>query len=304
MRFKGLDLNLLFVLDCLLEESSVSRAAERLHVTQPAMSAALKRLREYFGDALLVADGKRMVPTPKAVSLRGEVRALLGTVEAILAAGGEFDPSSARQTFRVAASDYAIAVTFAAMLERWNIEAPEITIEFHSPTDESYGRFEQGEIDLIVGPEPLILPDHPSEFLYEERQVVAGWSGNPAFHQKLGSDAFYQAEHVAVQIGSGSRNSIAEAHLRKVSIHRKITVTAHSFAIVPALLINTNRLAVVHERLAEWSSRHLPIAFTSMPFDFPKSRMMVQYHRSRQKDASLKWLVSQLRKAVDDFWSQ
>lgn len=301
MRFRGLDLNLLVVLDCLLEEGSVSRAAERLRVTQPAVSASLKRLRAYFGDELIVPDGKRMVPTSRASSLRGEVRRLLDQVDGILVAGDVFDPLTAHQTFRVAASDYAISVSFSLMLETFGIEAPHTAVEFYAPSDESYARFEQGKIDLLVGPEQLVLPDHPVEFLYDEQQVVVGWSGNPVFGQKLRLEQFMDADHVAVQIGANSRNSVAEAFLRKSSITRNIALTAHSFSLIPPLLINTQRLAVVHERLAMWYAQYYPIAFAPLPFDFPQSKMVVQTHRSRRVDDRLTWFVSRLKNAVDKF---
>ncbi|HSI16835.1 MAG TPA: LysR family transcriptional regulator, partial [Sphingomonas sp.] len=106
MRFQGLDLNLLVALDVLIEERSVSRAAERLHLSQPAMSAALRRLRDYFNDPILAAHGKKMIPTPHALRLRGALRTLLTDVERMVSLSTQFDPATSQRRFRIGTSDY------------------------------------------------------------------------------------------------------------------------------------------------------------------------------------------------------
>lgn len=294
MRFKGLDLNLLCALDILLEELSVSRAAERMHVSQPAMSAALGRLRAYFDDPLLVVDGKRMIPTPHALRLRKRVRLLLGDVEALISVSSDFDPRTSNRTFRIGASDYITAVIFCDLLQEFSASAPGIMFEFFAPSDDTSQMLAQGEIDLLTGPDGLLLHDHPSELFFEERHVVAGWSGNPVFGQEMSEADFSQAAHIAVQIGSGLRLSFAESELRKQGIERKIAVTASSFSVVPDLLIHTDRLAVMHERMAAYAAIHRPIAYAPMPFEFPPMREIIQYHRARSDDVGLRWLISAL----------
>ena len=116
MRFQGLDLNLLLALDVLIEERSVSRAAERLHLSQPAMSAALRRLRDYFNDPILAAHGKRMIPTPHALALREQLRALLTDIERMVSISTQFDPAQSERRFRVGASDYLTTVLFTRLV--------------------------------------------------------------------------------------------------------------------------------------------------------------------------------------------
>ena len=117
MRFKRFDLNLLLVLDTLLRERSVSRAAEQLNLSQPAMSAALGRLRSYFNDQILVSHGKRMLPTAHAQSLSPMVMKTLADIEALISASTVFDPSTSQRTFRICASDYVTTVLLVPLLE-------------------------------------------------------------------------------------------------------------------------------------------------------------------------------------------
>jgi DNA-binding transcriptional LysR family regulator len=295
MRFKGLDLNLLVALDILLEELSVSRAAERMHISQPAMSAALGRLRAYFDDPLLVADGKRMIPTPQALRLKGRIRALLGDVDAMVAATGEFNPTRSNRRFRIGASDFLTLVLFADTLQRLARTAPNITFDFFPPSDTITQMLTQGELDMLLVPEEHVLHDHPTQLLFEERHVVAGWSGNPVFERGMSEAEFAAGGHVAVQIGIQFRASFAESQLSKVGLNRRIAVTASTFSVVPELLVNTDRLAVMHERLAARAATHLPIAYAPMPFDFPIMREMVQIHRTRTTDPGIHWLIGELK---------
>lgn len=294
MRFKGLDLNLLVALDTLLEELSVSRAADRMHISQPAMSAALGRLRIYFDDQLLVPDGKRMIPTTQALRLKRRIRSMLGEVDTMIAATGEFVPSRSQRKFRIGASDYLAMVVFADLLQECSHLAPNLSFEFFPPSDTIAQMLAQGEIDLLAVPEDHVLQDHPSDALFDERHVVAGWSGNPVFDRGLTEEDFTAAGHVAVQIGIQQRASFAESHLQKAGRDRRVVITASSFSVVPDLLVNTDRLAVMHERLAERVARTMPIAFAPMPFEFPVMHEKIQYHRTRKQDPGLRWLIDAL----------
>lgn len=124
MRLKGLDLNLLVALDILLDERSVSRAAERLHLSQPAASAALGRLRDYFEDELLVLHGKRMIPTAYAESLVPELKQILAHVDELIATSAEFDPASTERVFRLMGSDYIATILISAVVAKLHTAAP------------------------------------------------------------------------------------------------------------------------------------------------------------------------------------
>jgi LysR family transcriptional regulator, nod-box dependent transcriptional activator len=298
MRFKGLDLNLLVALDVLLARQSVSRAAEQLHLSQPAVSAALARLRDYFRDPLLVPDGKRMIPTPHALRLKPLLATVLADVGGLVAVSPAFDPANSTRRFRVGASDYLTIVLFAPLLRRLAAEAPGISIELLPPNDVIQRQLEGGDLDLLILPSPHISPEHPSEDMFTEKFVVAGWRRHRAFLSGMTVEAFKDCGHIVVEIGNLFRASVAEFDMKRMGIERRVEVTVSSFSVVPDLLVETQRLAVMHERLARHAAKTLPIDFVPLPFDLPPMREVVQYHRTRSDDPGLRWLIDALREHV------
>ncbi|TAK56464.1 MAG: LysR family transcriptional regulator [Gammaproteobacteria bacterium] len=290
MRFKGLDLNLLAALDALIELQSVSRAAERLHLSQPAMSAVLGRLRAYFNDPILISSGKGMLPTPQALQMQPMLRQLLTSIDRLVTASAVFDPATSQRRFRIGASDYVATVIFSRLLRELETRAPGIGIELVPPSDELASNLERGRLDLVILPEMNLVPLHPTELLFEERFVVAGWSENPLLRQRLTEATFYEAGHVAVEIGEFRPTSFIEAALGQRGRARRIDVIVTVFSLVPMMLVGTRRLAVMHERMARESARVMPIVTAELPFEFPLMRQMLQYHSSRAEDSGLTWL--------------
>ncbi|HZU65115.1 MAG TPA: LysR family transcriptional regulator [Novosphingobium sp.] len=299
MRFRNLDLNLLVVFSGLMETRSVTRTAERLGLTQPAASAALKRLRAYFGDELLVPVGKRMHPTPFAEALFPQIRAGLHTMEQALATPGGFDPATSSRHFRINASDYVMVAVLVELAERIAQAAPGIRLEVLLPTEHNVEELNAGRIDLLIAPEQLLAPWHPSEFLYEEEQVVVGWSGNPLLAGGLTPEAFFAAGHVTVALGGQRAATFADGHLMRMGHARRIEIEVASFASVPWFLQGTQRLAVLHKRLVQRVLPQFDLAFAPMPFPFPRLREMAQFHEARREDAGLVWLRQQLRLAAN-----
>ncbi|NHN39136.1 LysR family transcriptional regulator [Pseudomaricurvus alcaniphilus] len=299
MRFKALDLNLLVALDVLLEEKNVTRAAERLNVSQPAMSAALSRLRDHFKEPLLVLHGKRMVPTPAALMMREPLKALLQDVEILVTKTTHFDPQDSDRRFRIITSDYLLAVIFTSLTQKLEQIAPGVTMECFQPSERTLSLLDQGDIDLVITPEEHVSPNHPSELLFEEKYVVAGWAKNPALkRRKIKEKDFFNARHVVVEIGQLARSSFAETHLRNFNERRRIDMKVPSFLIAPEMVVNTMKLTVMHERLARLFAQRLDIAIAEMPFDFPVMREMIQFHESRRHDAGLRWLVDQIKQLI------
>lgn len=299
MRYKGFDLNLLVALEALIEERSVSRAAERLNMSQPAMSAALARLRTSFDDPILGVHGKRMIPTAHALILGPMLRELLGGVEAMLSVSAAFDPAKSQRHFRIGASDYMATIMFNTLVSRVQQIAPRVTIELIQPFDGQVALLSQGAIDILLTPEDHVAPDQPAEMLLEERYVVAGWSENPVFDNPLTEEQFFAAGHVVVEIGRTHRTSFAEVNLRSFGTRRRIEVLVASFLLAPELVVNTDRLTVMQERLAIAYARRMPLRFVPMPFAFPVMREMVQYNRTRAADTGLHWMIEQIRYAAD-----
>jgi len=299
MRLKGLDLNLLVALDILLEERSVSRSAERLRLSQPAASAALARLRDYFQDELLVLHGKRLIPTSYAEVLMPEVKRVIRQVDDLIAMSTEFDPVHSERFFRLMTSDYIATVLLAPTICAMQTIAPGIKVDIRLPEDSLRAKFEIGEIDLMLVPEEFVLTQHPAELMFEEPHVVVGWDKNPAFKKKITRDIFFDASHISVSIGPNSSLSFTERNMQKLGYQRRIDVHAPHFSSLPWLLINTNRLAVIQKRLAKKFTSVFPLKFAPLPFEFPDMRLMLQYHTAREKDEGLRWFRQLLHKTAD-----
>ncbi|WP_420383950.1 LysR family transcriptional regulator [Novosphingobium sp.] len=298
MRFKELDLNLLVVFDSLMETRSVTRTGERLSLTQPAASAALRRLRTYFGDPMLVQVGKRMHPTPFAEALYPQIQRALGQVQQAIATPAGFDAATSSRRFRINASDYVMVAVLVELAARLRQHAPAIQLEVQLPSETNAEDLENGRIDLLIAPEQLLAPWHPSDFLYEEEQVVVGWNGNPVITGGLTEDQFFAAGHVGVALGARRATTFADTQLTRMGRQRRIEIEVGSFASVPWFLQGTDRLAVLHKRLVRVMMPQFDLTFVPMPFPFPRLREMVQFHESRRDDAGLAWLRDQLRQSA------
>ena len=300
MRFKGLDLNLLVAFDTLLQYRSVTRAAERLNLSQAAMSAALARLRAFFSDDILVVHGKRMYPTAFAQNLVPQVKESLRQIDAMLITSSDFDPVTSQRIFRVVASDYIAAVVLVPLITRLASTAPGIRTEVVLPDATVLRHLENGDVDLLITPEDYISQDLPSELLYEENHVMVGCQGNSNFSAKLTEAEFFAAGHVTVAIGNHGSASFGDKMLERLGKSRRIEVVAPSFTMVPSLLLNTRRLAIMHERLARVMAGRFAIAYCPLPFTIPLMREMVQHHFSRTADPGLTWFREQLHIAAAD----
>ena len=293
MRLDNFDLNLLVVFDILLEERSVTRAAIRLNVTQPAISSALKRLRESFQDELLVLHGKKMIPTQHALNLAPEISAELVRLKSLLATSTQFDPATSRRRFQINASDYITTVLLVPLVEALQNEAPGIRLNLSLPGSDSSDRLEAGEIDLILTPEEFMQGDHPRELLFEEQHVIVGWKDNPLLTGEISLTDFLACGQVIVQISG--EDTFIEARLRKLFPDRHIEVAAQSFIQVPWLLRGTRRLSVMHRRLAKMTAPALDLKIADPPMDLPPMREMMQYHSTREQDAGLTWLRAKIK---------
>ena len=147
-------------------------------------------------------------------------------------------------------------------------------------------------------PEEFLLPDHPAEVVLEERYVVLGWSRNPVFESTLTVESFLDCAHVAVALGAERNLSFADRQLQSLAYPRRIAMFAPTFAAVPGMLVGTNRLAVMPERLARTFLAMMPLTTAPLPLEFAAMRIMMQFHAARSGDQGLKWLREQLHDAA------
>lgn len=298
MRFNKLDLNLLVALDAMLTERNISRAAERQHLSQSAMSNALARLRDYFGDELLVPVGRRMELTPRAEALQEAVRELLVRVETTIAVQPEFEPGTTDRSFRLFVSDYTVFALMPHVLALAAAQAPGLRFDLLPQMDQPHRALERGEIDLLIIPGGFSSPEHPSEVIFEDRFVCVLWQGSALAKAPLTLERYLDAGHVVVRTGR-TQQGFEEQFLKSQGIVRRVEVTTTSFTAPPHLVVGTERTATVHGLLARAAARHLPLVCVEPPVAIPTLQQSVQWHKYRSDDPGLRWVRSLLHQAAE-----
>lgn len=303
MRFNKLDLNLLVALDVLLKERSVTRAAEALNLSASAMSNALARLRDYFEDELLVQIGRKMELTPRAQGLQEVVRDLLLRIDSTIAAPPAFEPHTSDRTFRIFASDYTQLVLGPALMTLAARQKATVRFEFAPQVSEPHRYLERGEADLLIIPTGFMSPDHPSEVLYRESFVCMVWRDGALSGGRLDFEHYVAAEHVVMQPAGGRADAFEGWFLKRYGITRRVTVLTYSFITLPALLVGTDRVATVHERVAQRLAGVWPLEVLPTPLAIDSMEQAMQWHKFRTNDPGLTWLrgvVADAAKLMDE----
>jgi len=291
MRLDRFDLNLLVALDVLLDERSVTRASQRLHIGQSATSSALARLRDYFGDELLLWDGKKSTLTPLAEQLQNPVRDALLRARAAVAIKPGFSPANAQRRFAVCASDYATTVLLGQALARIKAQAPGIVVEIRTPPRSALDAFERGGIDLMIMPEPFLEPlQHPRAALFSDTQVCMVCAGNTEVGQSLSFGQYLAMGHVIARFDDERTPAFEEWFLPRHGRQRRLEASVDNFSTLPFLVMGTTRIATLHSRLAEHFARHFPVRLLAAPFDMPPVVEAMVWPRYLDGDRAHAWL--------------
>lgn len=285
MNLRSLDLNLLVVLDALLDEAHVSRAAERIGLSQPAASAALQRCRHVFEDALLERSGAGMRLTAKAETIRAPLKALLADASALIAAGDVPLPE-VRQTIRITMADYPAVIVITPLLQSLGRTAPGIDIivlPWHG-ADAARAALVAGEADLAISVFSGIDDDLRRQHLLDERYVVAMRAGHPAA-SAFDLDSWLAYPHVIVS-GRGDPRSPLDGALASLGRRRRIGVVVPTFQMVPDLLQGTDMIAMLPSRCVPATFPALAVFEPPIPVDgFP---LHLAWHQRRQGDRGLR----------------
>jgi DNA-binding transcriptional LysR family regulator len=298
MRYHKLDLNLLTALKALLAEKSVTRAGEMVHVTQSAMSGILSRLREYFGDPLIVQVGRKMELTPLAESLVEPVNDVLLRIDATIATRPEFNPLTTRRRFSVVASDYSINVLLLDVLRRVHREAPGMSLEFHPPSEAAAAELESGEVDFIVNPEQQISPTQSGVILFEDSYTLVVDETNDAIGDSVNIDQYLSLRHVAFRSGKLGLPQLETWIANRYGDARSVEVVVQSFYLLARLVVGTARVATMHTRLARQVAQSLPVRLVKPAFDIPPLVEVLQWHKYRDLDPASMWLRERIVEAA------
>lgn len=292
MELPSLDLNLVVVLHALLEERNVTRAGERVGLSQPGTSAALARLRRHFDDPLMERVAGTYELTPLAQALQGQLGGVLGQLQQVVAAQPRFDPSTTDRRFVVVCSDSVLTVLGPGLVAAVQERAPGAGLDFRSVDARVVADPVAllREIDLLVVPRGLFaLPDVPHLDLYRDRWVCATWEGNDAVGPSIDLDQVASARWV-MPFQELLMASPADAALAALGVDRHCAVRVESFSVLDRLVVGTRLLVLFHERLAGGLERH-GLRQVELPVELPPITETAWSHPSRRLDPGHRWLT-------------
>lgn len=284
---RNLDLNLLKTLDALLDERSVTRAATRLSLTQPAVSGMLTRLREAFNDPLFIRAPHGMVPTLRAQALASPVKQLLTDAEALLQPA-VFEPLNADFTWTIAATDYALKAVIVPFIAALKPLAPGIRVRIipESPAT-LFAQTERGEVDIALLTPHSTPPDLHSRALYQEEYVCLMRADHPQAAAPLTLDLFCELEHVLVSWQGDSFRGVTDDALATLGRSRRVGLSVSSFLVLPEVLAVSDMIAVVPRRLAKMASG---MKISPPPLAIPGFTKSMAWHERSHRDPAQQWL--------------
>lgn len=289
---RSVDLNLLVSLDALLDERNVTRAARRLHLSQPALSAQLSRLRLVFRDPLLMPaeTGRGMSPTARALELVEPLHAALKGLEAVVTQRPSFDPRTDARDFQIVASDNATVLLVLPMMEGLEkVASPRVRLAFRVPDwAQSAAQMERGDIDLVIGSDRMVPNTMKVHKLMAEHFVVAQRKGHPRGRKPMTIEAYCKLKHVLVSISGGAFDGVMDEHLVKLKRRRDVVLSVQQFNVVPEVLRGTDYVSTIPSRLARRFADVLD-SF-ELPFRSEGFSLYAGWHPRNHHDPANTWL--------------
>jgi DNA-binding transcriptional LysR family regulator len=292
MNVRDIDLNLLRVFDAVLRERSVTAAATRLGLTQPAVSNALARLRALFGDALFVRTPAGMDATPFARGVADPVRQALALLESVLAHGPGFDPATATRAFHFYMSDLGQIEFLPPLVERVQQIAGGVRLEAVAADLEHIGdALATGALDLAVGFLPALGPPVRRRALFRDPYLCLMRADHP--EKTMTRKKFLEASHVLVTYRGGGHRVIEEA-FERAGVTRRIALRVPHFTVVPMVLERTDLILTLPARVARVFERRGKFRTVAPPVPIPPAEVAVHWHERFEADPGNRWLREQL----------
>ncbi len=297
MNFSNLDLNLLRVLDALLSTRSTTEAGRRIGLSQPAVSAALSRLRHALNDPLLIRQGRGLTLTDYAATLRDPLRDLLDQTETLLAGPDAFDPNLSKDSFRLSGSDFYAELLMPQLANHLTQHAPNMRLQMiDMVVDQSVERLDQFGIDLAIVP-MLSVPEWVESCpLHSSRFVVIARQDHPQFGTHVlpalsvaPLDPFCQADHVMFS-SKGDETGIGDEALARIGRRRNVMMTLPVFSGVCTAVANSDLIALVPEQIATHMAGRTKLTILSPPIETPLIQIVMIWHRRSTRSPAHRWL--------------
>ncbi|PQV49842.1 LysR family transcriptional regulator [Paraburkholderia sp. BL21I4N1] len=296
VNLRRLDLNLLVTLDVLLSEHNVTRAAERLNFSQPSVSVHLAKLRDLFGDPLLLPGPRGMRPTARAEALREPLREALEALERAVAPASPFDPAEATHSWRIAATDYAESTIILPTLATLRAAAPGTRLAIVEAVPPRLMRqAEQGEIDLGFHTSEGAPDGLRRRVLFAERYVLVGRAGHPRLKRRPTLAQFCKLEQVIVSPDGGGFFGVTDESLARIGLTRRVVLSVPHFLFMVSALASTDLVGMVPARLVRENSA---LRMVEPPVEVPGYEMAMLWHERVHRDPAHRWLRDTIAASV------
>jgi DNA-binding transcriptional LysR family regulator len=285
---KRLDLNLLLALDALLQDRSVTRAAQRVGLTQPSMSRALGRLRATLGDALFVRSGRGLVPTPRALALQAELRGALERLATAVEAPKPFDPATADRTFHVSTADYGMAILVPLIAATTFGQAARVRLVLHAQSAGDDEALLSGHLDVLLAPRRPSSPGTVWTKLFSDEFVCLVRRDHPTVGVELSLAEYMSLGHVFVSPALATAG-VADQALARRGLRRRVAVVVPSFLIAPVIASESDFVATVPSRIATLLAGRLPVRSVPVPLELPPVTLSMAWHERMRRDPAHTW---------------
>lgn len=304
MNISKVDLNLLVYLDTLLRECNVTRAANQLNITQPAMSNGLKRLRALLNDPILVRTSDGMVPTERAKELQPVIRGVLLTLEETLQPNRDFEPASSNRVFRIMASDYAASTLAPMLLSRLQAQAPDTTLDIVTPSDVTFHDVENGKVDMAINRFDNLPQSFHQKRIWKDSFSCVVNANNPVL-ENYSLDAYLKARHIWVsKTGFGVGVGMDPADVQKLGWvdealahfgkHRNIASFTRNYHVAIHLAKAQHLIATLPTKVAKIYESDHELKIVEPPFPIPPFELDMIWSPLLHRDASHIWLRQQI----------
>lgn len=284
-----LDLNLLTALDALLEEGSVAGAADRLHVTAPAMSRSLGRIRKVTGDQILVRTGRSMTPTPRALAMRTDVHSLVQQAHQLLSARTELDLAGLERVFTVRWHDALTATCGTALIAAVHSQAPGVQLRLTAEPGDDTPELRRGDVDVASSAGPPSLPDIRHSLIGRDRLVLAVRPGHPLTERPVTVERYAAADHVTVSRRGRLRDRIDDA-LSALDHERRVVASAPTTATALQLAHDADLVVTLPDAATRSSRDQLGLTTLPLPLELPPVPLHLLWHQRHDDDPAHIWL--------------
>jgi len=299
LNLRGVDLNLLTVFDAIMTEGNLSRAAQRLGMTQSAASAALSRLRLTFDDELFLRTRQGMVPTPVAEELIRPVRDGLSSIEEALGISRHFDPATSDRVFKMVMGDFGEILLLPALVAELGEVSARLSIQTFSDRDIKHIELaKKSQLDFFF--DYRLPQENHLDYclLTHDTLVVIAKKSHPSIKKKLSREEFLAARHLIYTHHHHHVGGLESMFGSEQGINRNVMAEVQQVLAIPELVMQTDGIATVPRRLAEYFSRHHPFTVFDFPFDVGPIPAYMVWHRSLNRDKGHRWMREKIQEVI------